>query len=126
MHATDRDALLCDMAETYGVFDFAALPTETLAALAVGLPRDCRIRRKQSGVETDSLTLLLALAIDRLSMLVWLQSSDAQHHRNRPKSLVEQLTGKTGQKRQGGDELEVFDTADAFMTARAVATMRTE
>lgn len=124
MYATDRDALLCDMAETYGVFDFGTLPASTLAVLAVGLPPDCRVKRKKTGAETDDLTMLLALVIDRLSMLVWMQSEDARHHRNRPKSLVGLLTAKP--ERRGGDDIEVFDTPDAFMTARAIALMEME
>lgn len=124
MYTTDRDALLCDMAETYGVFDFAALPASTLAVLAIGLPPDCRVKRKKTGAEADDLTMLMALAIDRLSMLVWMQSEDARHHRNRPKSLVDLLTNKP--ERRGNDDIEVFDTPDAFMTARAIALMEAE
>lgn len=43
MIATDQDALICDMAETYGIFDLQALPVATLATLAVGLRENSRI-----------------------------------------------------------------------------------
>ena len=36
MLATDEDALLCDFAETYGVYDLEALPVEKLAVLSFG------------------------------------------------------------------------------------------
>ena len=37
MMALDREALLCDLAETYGIYDVRALPVSTLAVLASGL-----------------------------------------------------------------------------------------
>lgn len=43
MIATDEDALICDLAETYHVFDYRGLPLKTAAALASGLRNDARI-----------------------------------------------------------------------------------
>ena len=60
MIATDENALLCDLAETYGIFDFNALPVETLAALSFGLRENSRIKRKMSGaLEVDEMELLV-------------------------------------------------------------------
>lgn len=42
----DRDALICDIAETYGVYDLGALPLQTVAVLAQGLRHDARIMMK--------------------------------------------------------------------------------
>ena len=112
MYATDRDALFCDLAETYGIFDLRALPATTLAVLACGLSDDSRIKRKMSGIETRSDILLLASAVDRLSILVWMQSKDAQHGRNRPPSITRQLL-------RGSEEREqLFESGEAFMAAR--------
>lgn len=106
MIAADRDALLCDMAETYHIFDFRALPVPVLAALACGLGPDSRIKKKMSGTEADSQTLLLATIADRLGWLVWASSEDGRENRNQPQSIVNVLLGK--------------ETADA--PARAFAT----
>ena len=114
------------MAQTYGVFDLEALPAKTLAALAVGLPGDCRVKRKLSGAKVDDLTLLLSMIIDRLGVLVWMHSEDARHGRNRPASLVEKLLAKDTPRRGDRDELETFESGDAFLTARAIACMRGE
>lgn len=95
MIATDRDALACDMAETYGVFDIQALPVATLAALAVGLRDDSRIKMRLSGAKVPQTVILLAAAVDRLSMLVWMQSEDGRKGTNRPQSLVKLLSGET-------------------------------
>lgn len=43
MILTDEDALICDLAETYHVLDYRALPLKTAAALASGLRADARI-----------------------------------------------------------------------------------
>lgn len=69
MIAIDRDALLCDLAETYGIFDFNALPVGTLAALSFGLRENSRVKRKLNGVnEVDELALLASIA-DSLTII---------------------------------------------------------
>lgn len=117
MYAADKDALLCDLAETYGVFDMRVLPVGTLAALASGLPNDSRIKRKLSGAAAPMEILLLAAAVDRLGLLVWAKTKDGQKNRNRPVSLVEQLTGAGTQKKK--EDIAAFDSPEAFMAARA-------
>lgn len=69
MLATDRDALLCDLAETYRIYDFNALPVSTLAALAFGLRENSRIKRMLNGLkEVDPLFILASIA-DNLAIL---------------------------------------------------------
>lgn len=69
MIATDENALLCDLAETYGIFDFNALSVETLAALSFGLRENSRIKRKMSGaLEVDEMELLAVIA-DNLTVI---------------------------------------------------------
>lgn len=90
----DRDALICDLAETYTLYDFEHLPVQTVAALAVGLRDDSRIKMSMSGAKAPTDILLLAAAVDRLSLLVWAQTKDAEKGRNRPKSVLESLQPK--------------------------------
>ena len=94
MLETDRDALICDFAETYHVFDYRNLPLQTAAALAVGLKENSRIKMHMEGASVDPLIMLLASIIDRLGLLVWMNTKDAVHGRNRPASLVNALTDK--------------------------------
>ena len=63
MISADRDALLCDFAETYGIYDFRALPAFTLATLAVGLRDDSRIKMKMHGTRITRTETLLAGAV---------------------------------------------------------------
>lgn len=71
MIAKDKNALICDMAETYKVFDLRALPVPMLATLAAGLRDDSRIKIKLSGARAATDTLLLASIADALNFLAW-------------------------------------------------------
>lgn len=117
MLKADRDALLCDLAETYGIFDLYALPVPTLAVLASGLREDSRIKRSLSGISVPRRDLLLAAAVDRLSFLVWGMTEDAKRGTNRPKSLVAALMGET----EDSGDVMAFDSPDDFKAAWAAA-----
>lgn len=60
------DALTCDMAETYGVFDIKRLPASLAATLAVGLRDDSRVKRAKSERTVDDQTMMLAIIVDLL------------------------------------------------------------
>lgn len=115
MYASGKDELTCDLAETYGLFDMRALPVTTLATLACGLSADSRIRRKMTGTKLPSEIMLLAAAVDQLSMLVWMRSKDGAKNRNRPKSILSAVLDEEK------DEVETFDSPEAFLAARAKA-----
>ena len=114
MLAVDRTALICDLAETYGILDYKVLPVETLAALSVGLRENSRIKMKLSGAKVQPDFLLLAAAVDRLSLLVWSKTKDAEKGRKRPKSLVEVLNGK-----KKDSDVMAFNTAEEWERAKA-------
>lgn len=100
MIAADRDALICDLAETYGIYDMQALPVSTLAVLASGLRENSRIKIKMSGMKTDHKTLLLAMAVDNLRFLSWAKTEAAQDGKGRPKSIARVLLGQVEEKPQ--------------------------
>ena len=110
--ATDRDALECDLAETYGIFDLEALPVVKIATLAMGLKGDSRIIKKMTGQTVDSNTILLAGILDRLSFLAWTKTKDAQTGRNRPESVLNKLLN--GNKKPER-EFEVYNSGEEFM-----------
>lgn len=90
---TDRSALICDLAETYGIYDMGSLPARTVAILASGLRADSRIKMKITGAKADDALILLAYAVDRLGLLVWQQTKDGYKGRNKPDSIVERILG---------------------------------
>lgn len=80
------------MAQYYHVYDYRGLPVSTLAALAAGLPAESRVMRKVSGSKLTPEQTLLAAIADRLGLLVWMQTKDGHKGRNRPKSILSELT----------------------------------
>lgn len=113
MISTDRDALICDLAETYGIFDFRALPVSLLATLAVGLRDNSRIKMRMSGARVSRTEMMLAASLDRLSMLWWAQTEDGRNNVNRPASILALITGE----KKTESDVETFDTADDFESA---------
>ena len=50
----DKDALLCDLAETYHIYDYKSLPCKMVATFSCGLRADSRIKMKIAGIEPIS------------------------------------------------------------------------
>lgn len=94
MIALDEDALICDFAETYHIYDYRRLPIEYAATLAVGLRESSRIKMIQSGLAVDMETLLLAHIVDNTAINAYMKTKDATKGKNKPKSVVELLTKK--------------------------------
>ncbi|MGO4925322.1 DUF5361 domain-containing protein [Ligilactobacillus ruminis] len=90
---TDEDALICDLAETYGIYNYRQLPADRVAVFCYGLRDDSRIKMAMSDMRYTLDTLLSAGILDRLSILIWQKTEDAQTGKNRPASVVDLLTG---------------------------------
>jgi hypothetical protein len=110
----DEDSLICDLAETYHVLDYKALPLHLVAILAGGLSDDSRIKRKVSNRKLSISEALQAAAVDRLSQLVWSKTADAKRGRNRPKSVLEALEHPQEKKKY-----QAFTSIEAFERKRA-------
>lgn len=113
MVASDENALICDFAETYRIYDYKSMPLKLAAILAVGLSDDSRIKRKLSGQKQPQNTLLLAMMVDALNILVWFKTEDGQKGRNRPRSVLEALTEEPQE-----EEYETYDSIEAYVAAR--------
>lgn len=103
----DSDALLCDLAETYNVYDLKALPVSTLARLSCGLRENSRIKVKMSGARAPFDTLLMLAVLDELRWLHWSKTKDAQKNRNTPKSMLSQFLNDD-------EKITSFKTSDEF------------
>jgi hypothetical protein len=112
----DEDALICDMAETYGIFDLYALPAQLTATLAVGLREDSRIKVKMSGMKMDFNKYILAALFDKVNWLCWTKTKDAQHGTHVPESILDLLLQTD--KQNAPDEFMVFDSPEEFEKAR--------
>ena len=105
-----EDALICDLAETYHIYDWRQFKISYIATLACGLGANSRIYAKLSGAKVAPDILLLASAVDRLSLLVWAQTKDAQKGKNKPKMIVDQIYKKD----QTDSDLKGFDSPEEF------------
>lgn len=110
MTAADEDALVCDFAETYHVYDYRSLPLRTAAALAQGLEPDSRVMRRLCGAEVRTDTLLMAAIADRLGTLIWMFTEDGSKGKNPPKYFLDTLLHREAEKETAG-----FNSGEDFM-----------
>lgn len=114
MVITDEDALICDFAETYRIYDYRQLPLRMAAVFASGLRDNSRIKIKMSGLNAAPDTILNAVIADRVGTLVWMQSTDGVKNRNRPASILDKIINP-------GDtngNVATFDSGQAFEDER--------
>lgn len=109
MLVENENALICDLAETYHIFNYKLLPASLVATLSVGLREDSRIKMKMNEMRYPLNTMLLAAALDRMSLFVWLNTKDGVKGINRPTSVLDKLLGKVEEK-----EVVGFDSAEDF------------
>lgn len=109
MMVTDEDALVCDFAETYHVYDYRQLKPSYAATLAAGLREGSRIRTVLGGIPTPLPLYLQMAELDALNLIAWLNSSDGAEGKNRPKSLLKAFT-------DDGSTVQGFDSGEDFMT----------
>lgn len=107
---TDENALICDLAETYHIYDYRSLPLHMVGIFACGLRPDSRIGMRISNSKLTTDQTILALIADNTRALAWLNSADGAKGVNRPKSLVaELLDGRTEER-----DIETFESGQDF------------
>ena len=109
--------MLCDLAETYHIYDLKQLPLKTVAVFCYGLRNDSRIKMKLRG-ETHTLTeLILAMIYDKASILQWYQTEDGVQGVNPPEQLTSKLLGIEKENNKDSDLLS-FDSGASFEDCR--------
>ena len=103
MIALDKDALICDMAETYRIFDLRSVPLSLLATLASGLGMNSRIRLKEYGIRSSWESVLLAK--------LWDFITGSEEARITPYLIYEEKNKEP--------EFRTFATIEEFEQARA-------
>ena len=115
MLEADEDALVCDLAETYGIYDYESLPVPTVAALSIGLRGDSRIMMKMTGQELSRTDLILTIIADYLALILWAKTKDGKHNRNKPTPLRDMFRTKKESDVAGFDSPEEFERARAAL-----------
>lgn len=124
MISLDEDALVCDLAETYQIYDYKQLPLTQVAVFAYGLRDDSRIKQMMSNQIVPLETTLLASIVDRLSLSLWLQTKDGQKGVNRPASIADQLIKRDKSENDEKDYL-VFESGEDFENYRKALLAKT-
>lgn len=89
MLCVDEDAVICDLAETYHILDYKALPVKLLAVLCSGLRDDSRIKMRMADVTYIPPAIVLPQIADTLTLFRYAMSKDA----DKPKLMTEIMAG---------------------------------
>lgn len=107
MIGLDEDALICDLAETYHIYNARDYETSYIATLAAGLRDDARIVKKITGCDLSMAELLAAVTADNLTVL----NHGLAGEKKRPRLFTEKLNlGKEAEKQgfASGAEFDVW------------------
>ena len=102
----DESALICDLAETYQIYDYRSLPVQLVATLSAGLRDNSRIKMRLAGAPASQDILLLAAIADRIEFF---RHGFSDQKNKPPVSILEELYGKTSANGVRG-----FNTAEEF------------
>lgn len=98
MIKADKNALICDLAETYHIYDYNQMPPSQVAIFAIGLRNDSRIKLKMTGAKFPIDTLLLSAITDAVRLLLWSKTKDGSKGINQPKSILSGLYQRDSEK----------------------------
>ncbi len=109
----DEASLICDLAETYGIYEYQRVSLRTLGILCAGLRDDARIVQKMGGFKVDAKSIMLARILDGVNILLWSRSKHPTEQ-NRPSSVAD-LFFKDENSEQ---DVVIFDSIDDFENTR--------
>ena len=112
MIAVDENALICDFAETYNIYDYRSLPVKLAATYSAGLRENSRSKMKLRGDTLgDSDRSLMAMIYDALAMLGWIGDGE-------PPSMLKAMYGELPEAPTATNEIKSFDTPEDYERAR--------
>ena len=104
--------MICDLAEVYHVLDYRSRDPLLIAILVAGLREGSRVVMARSNSKITTEVILMASILDRLSILLWSKTKDAQKGINFPKSVLSAFVGNTEKPNVS------FRTAESFEATR--------
>lgn len=104
--------MICDLAETYHIFNIYGLSPLLVATLCFGLRDNSRVKMKISNSKITLEQTLLARITDELAFQSWAKTKDGQKNRNRPQSILKSILEEPKK-----DETVSFDTPEDFEKA---------
>lgn len=107
-----EDEIICDLAETYHIYDYKQLPLYQVAIFVCGLKEDSRTKLIYNNQKVSFEKYMMASMVDSLNFLAWSKTKDASKGRNQPKRFVDILLGKKEK-----DDLQKFQSGEDFLSA---------
>lgn len=107
----DEQALICDLAETYSIYDYKSLPARTVATFAIGLRDDSRTKMRLNEEKIPRSQFLLAVVADRLGLLCYAMAGNKEHP---PQSLLDMLLGIETEVKFNNSDIMAFDNPKEF------------
>ena len=114
MFQLDENALICDLAEFYSIYDWTGVPVRTLGILCSGLRHESRIYQKMHGIKADMDTIMLARILDDVNDIIWSRSKHPTSS-NRPPRIAETLFES---KDENNQSVCAYDTPYEYEQAR--------
>ena len=104
--------MICDLAETYRIYDYTQLPVEKVAVFVCGLRDKARIWAKLGIHDVDR--ELMVMIYDELKWIAWTKTEDAHNGAEPPKRLFNKLFGKETEATQ---DMAKFKSPEEFKEA---------
>ena len=105
--------MICDLAETYHIFEYRRVPVRLLGTLVAGLGANSRVHQRITEQEVPTDIFLQAAIVDELRMIVYLLDG------NKNKKMPEPITQRLIKSHEKPRKEAVFRTPEEFMRARA-------
>lgn len=114
MRVICKDALICDFAQYYHIYDLDSVNLQTAAILACGLPPDSRTLRQMTGQKFSAEMVIQMRILDTVRFFQYAYiSSHSKRKVPKPQSIFEILNEKKEE-----NPIRGFKTKEAFEAAR--------
>lgn len=114
MRVVCHDALTCDFAQYYHLYDLEAIPLTQGAILACGLPPESRTMRKLTNTQYTAEQAVLMGILDSIRSFEYAYvCSHSKKKPQKPRSVFDVASGT-----EEVSELTAFDSAEDFEVAR--------
>lgn len=110
----NEDALICDFAETYHIYDYRGMPLKLAATLASGLRDNSRSKLLLNEEPADINTVLLANISDNLSVFIHYFKQFCGANEDFPELIVDKLYHI--EKEEKKTKYGTFASVDEFET----------
>ena len=117
MRAVHEDALICDFAQYYHIYDIDSLDLRLAATLACGLPKESRTIRDLRNEKLDQNTIMMASILDTVRSIEYgVFQSHSKKKLKRPRSVLNRLLGIEKEERT---EVKGFSSSEEYERERA-------